>query len=717
MKQLILNFFKQHFPAILIFIVLAFAYFIPVLSGKKIVQYDIIQSKCMQGEINRYLEKGEYILWVNNMFSGMPKFQLTYHSFNNLIGLLLELYRAIFIEPTHYLILGMIGVYIFCITLQINRWIAVIAAIAFAFSSFNIISLEAGHTSKVSGMALMGPLLAGIIMTYRGKMIPGFLLTAFFAMLQVRTNHVQITYYAVIVAAILVFFELYRHIVQKDILSFAKKTGLLTCAALLALAANTSLLWPTYEYSKQTIRGGASELKSKAEQKKGGGLDRDYAFNWSQGISESLTFIVPGYVGGSSTETFDESSNLYKALTSKGVNDVQAKKAINKIPSYWGNQPFTSGPLYLGASVVFLFLFGFLISKNRLKWAMLSCAVLALLLIWGKNFSTLSYFFFDYVPLYNKFRSPSMMFSIIMLMAPVMAAMGLNELLSASLDRQFLLRNLKIAGGVTLGLCVLILLSSSMLSFSPDEKLNNSEKQFYDAYKKAEKIPGFADEMLKALKADRKAMLQSDALRSALFIAMAALLIYLFIEKKIKFELTAALLAALVLVDLWQVDKRYLNNSKFIAASEYQKNFLPRAVDLQIMKDTDLHYRVHDVSIDPFNTAIVSNNLKTIGGYHAAKLQRYQDIIERHLRAGNMNVLNILNAKYFIVKGSDGKLQAQLNPNARGNAWAVKNIQWAKDADEELNALENFAPENTVVIDERFKPELNSQQLMMAMPK
>jgi hypothetical protein len=248
-----------------------------------------------------------------------------------------------------------------------------------------------------------------------------------------------------------------------------------------------------------------------------------------------------------------------------------------------------------------------------------------------------------------------------------------------------------------------------MLSFSPDEKLNNSEKQFYDAYKKAEKIPGFADEMLKALKADRKAMLQSDALRSALFIAMAALLIYLFIEKKIKFELTAALLAALVLVDLWQVDKRYLNNSKFIAASEYQKNFLPRAVDLQIMKDTDLHYRVHDVSIDPFNTAIVSNNLKTIGGYHAAKLQRYQDIIERHLRAGNMNVLNILNAKYFIVKGSDGKLQAQLNPNARGNAWAVKNIQWAKDADEELNALENFAPENTVVIDERFKPELNSQ--------
>jgi len=708
MKNTVLNSLKLHLPAIAIFVALSFFYFVPALSGMKLMQHDVMQSLSMQGEINRYLEKGEYILWTNNMFSGMPKFALTYHSMSNLVGKVIEIFYKIFVEPTNYLVMGMLGVYIFCLTLQVNRWLAIIAAIAFAFSSFNIISIEAGHTSKVGAMALAGPLLAGILVAYRGNLMKGFLLTAFFAALQVRTFHVQITYYVIIAAAILALFELYRHITEKEIAAFFKKTGLLICAGALALACNTSLLWPTYEYSKETMRGGGSELKEKAEQKKGGGLNKDYAFSWSQGITECFTFIVPGFSGGSSSESLGEDSHSYKTLVKKGVAPGQAKRVTDRLPTYWGNQPFTAGPIYLGATVVFLFLFGFLIAGNKLKWALLAAILLALLLSWGKNLSALSYFFFDYVPLYNKFRTPSMWVSIIMLLVPVTAVLGINELLKSEKDKAFYMKNLKISGAVMLGLCASLWLGASMFSFSPDASTNNTDKQYFENYDKIEGMPGLGQEMLDALKDDRKSMMQSDALRSIVFIALVFGLLYLFVESKIKLELMAAGVALLVLVDLWQVDKRYLNDESFVSETEYNRFFQPRSVDLQIMRDPDLHFRVHDITSDPFNNAAVSNNLKTIGGYNAAKMQRYQDMIERHISKGNMNVLNMLNAKYFIMKGDEGQPMAQPNPGACGNAWAVQHIQWVKDADEEIDALENFNPDSTVVIDERFKAELTT---------
>jgi hypothetical protein len=707
MKDTAINFLKQHLPAIVIFIALSFFYFIPALSGMKLMQHDVIQSLCMQGEINRYLEKGDYILWVNNMFSGMPGFALTYHSMSNLIGKVLEAFYMVFVEPTNYLVMGMAGVYIFCLTLQVNRWLAIIAAIAFAFSSFNIISIEAGHTSKVGAMALAGPLLAGVLVTYRRNLIQGLLLTVFFAALQVRTFHVQITFYIIIAAAIVALFELYRHVAEKETAAFFKKSGLLLCAGALALACNTSLLWPTYEYSKETMRGGGSELKEKAEQKKGGGLSKDYAFSWSQGITECFTFIVPGFSGGSSSESLGEDSHSYETLVRKGVSPAQAKRVTERLPTYWGNQPFTAGPIYLGATVVFLFLFGFLISGDKLKWALLAAIILALMLSWGKNFSTLSYFFFDYVPLYNKFRTPSMWVSIIMLLVPVTAVLGINELLKSGKDKSFYMKHLKISGAVMLGLCAMLWLGASMFSFSPDASLNNTDKQYFENYDKIEGMPGLGQEMLDALKDDRKSMMQSDALRSLVFIALVFGLLFLYVESKIKLEMMAGGIALLVLVDLWQVDKRYLNDESFVSESDYKRNFQPRAVDLQILRDPELHFRVHDITSDPFNNATVSNNLKTIGGYNAAKMQRYQDMIEKHISKGNMNVLNMLNAKYFIVRGDDGQAAPQTNPGAQGNAWAVQHVQWVKDADEEINALEDFNPDSTVVIDERYRNELS----------
>jgi hypothetical protein len=708
MKNQVVDFLKQHVLALIVFIIISFLYFSPVLEGKIIAQSDIIQSKSMQGEIIRYLENNDYILWTNSMFSGMPATQIWLYPFGNFIGSIIDVFRVAFGDPTYLLIAAMLGIYFFCLTLNINRYLAIIASIGFALSSFYIISIEAGHTNKAYGMALAAPFLASIIMVYRGNLFLGFLLTALFSIFTIRTNHVQITYYAVIAAAVLTIFELYRHFAEKKLVDFSKKIGLLAIAALIGLASNASLLWPTYDYAKHTIRGGGSELKEKAAQTKSGGLDKEYAFSWSQGIVESFSFIVPSFSGGASGEPLDEDSETYKTLTKKGVSPTQAKNIIQRVPTYWGNQPFTAGPIYFGATVLFLFLFGFLISKNSLKWSMLAIILLAMFLAWGKNFAVLSYFFFDYVPLYNKFRTPAMLVFVIMLFVPIVAVLGLNELLNNKIDKSFLLKNLKISGGVTAGLCLALWLGSSMFDYKPDPARNQTDTQYYENFKSATNDEAFATSMLDALRADRESMMKSDALRSLFFILLVVILIYLFIENKLKFELMAAGLSILVLVDLWGVDKRYLNDSNFVESSEYDKYFRPRPVDLQILRDTELHYRVHDVTTDPFNSASASYNLKTIGGYHAAKLQRYQEVIEKHIRTGNMNVLNMLNAKYFIVKGNDGQAVSQQNPDALGNAWAVENIQWVRDADEEINALTDFNPDSLAVIDERFKSHFNN---------
>lgn len=708
MKSAFIDFVKAHLPAFVIFIITSILYFLPVLDGKVIVQSDIIQSLSMQGEIKRYLQNNEYILWVNNMFSGMPGVQIWQYPHGNFIGNLIEPFRDFFGEPTYLLLAGMLGIYFFCLTLSINRWLAILAAVGYAFSSFFIISIEAGHTNKVYGMALTAPFIASILMVYRGKLFSGFLLTTFFSILAIRTNHVQITYYAIITAAVISLFELFRHFKHDMIADFFKKAGLFIGAALIALACNASLLWSTYDYSKHTIRGGGSELKEKAQQTKSGGLDKDYAFSWSQGITESLSFIVPYFSGGASGEPLDEDSETYKTLTGRGVSPNQALNIIQRVPTYWGNQPFTAGPIYFGAALLFLFLFGFLISKNNLKWAMLACILLAMFLAWGKNFSLLSYFFFDYVPLYNKFRTPAMFVSIIMMFIPIVAVMGLNELLQEKVNKAEALKYLKISAGVTAGLCVLLWLGSSLFSYKPDPSLNQTDTQYFENFKNATNDEAFATAMVDALRADREDIMKADALRSLMFIVLSALLVYLLVQEKIKFEIAFAALAILVLIDLWAVDKRYLNETNFVDATEYDKYFRPRQVDLQILKDTDLHFRVHDITTDPFNSASASYHLKTIGGYHAAKLQRYQDLIEKHIRNGNMSVLNMLNAKYFIVKGNDGAPTAQTNPGALGNVWAVNAIQWVKDADEEIAALEDFNPDSLVVIDERYKSNFKS---------
>jgi hypothetical protein len=694
-----IQFLKEHLLPVIIFLATTYAYFFPVLEGKKIVQGDIIQSLSMQGEMNRYSDKGENILWTNNMFSGMPTFQIRPQSQNSLISNSLFLFNTIFGDPSYFMIMSMLGIYFFCLILGINRWLAVIAAIGFAFSSFNIISIEAGHSSKVRSMALIAPLLASIIYSFREKMIAGVLLTTFFVTLLVRSNHMQITYYTVIIIGIYGVFELYRHYTEKRTVHFIKTSGLLIAGLFLALLCNTTLLWTTYDYGKSTIRGGLSELSGKEEQKASGGLDKEYAFAWSQGIAESFTFIVPAFSGGSSGEILDENSETFKTLISKGVNESTAKKIITSVPTYWGNQPFTAGPIYFGCVVIFLMLFGLIVSKNQIKWWMLACMLLAMFLAWGKNFSALSYFFFDYIPMYNKFRTPAMMLSVIMLFAPITAVLGLNEIIKEDSDKNQLLKSLKISGGVMLGLCVLLWAGSGMFDFSPDPKLNDTDKEYFENYKAAVDSEAFAQEMLNALIKDREQMMKSDALRSLIFIAVAVALLYLFLIAKVNAQIFVSGLIVIVLADLWQIDKRYLDSEKFVDETEYMRNFRPRQADIQILKDPDIYYRVHDITRDPFNSASASYFHKTIGGYHAAKLQRYQDIIEKHLRKGNMNVVNMLNTKYFIVENEDGPAEAQKNPGALGNAWMVNELLAVNNADEEIAALTDINPDSIAVFD------------------
>jgi hypothetical protein len=707
MKAEIAGFFKKHVPVLVIFLAICAGYCYPVLEGKKIIQTDIMQSLAMQGEMNRYIEQhGEHILWTNGMFSGMPTFMLkAYSAFNFLGNTMIAIQKAL-PNPMYLIFFCLLGMYIFCQTLGINRWLSMLAAIAFAFGTFNILSIEAGHTSKVRSIAMMAPILAGIIITLRGNLWAGGIVTAVFASLQLTSNHPQITYYTMMIGSLLIVFELVKHFREKQLPQFSKAIGILSAAALIALACNLYLLWPAYEYSKETIRGGASELSDKKEQRKGGGLDKEYAFAWSQGIMESLTFLVPNFSGGASNESLDENSETYKTLVQYRISQKMSQYLIKNVPTYWGNQPFTGGPMYFGASVLFLLLFSLLTTRHPLRWWLLTAMLLSLMLSWGKNFPWLSYFFFDYVPFYNKFRTPSMMLSVVQLTIPVMVALGLNDVLEKKIDKAKLLQNIKIAGGILLGICMLLYANSSLFSFSPTENKENDEI-YYEGFYEVTQDQEFAKKMLIALKKDRKTMMQKDTLRSGIIIIISMALLYLFVAGRIKQILFIIAITTIIAIDLFQVDLRYLNEESYGDENEYQTHFRLRKADIKILQDKDLHYRVHDLTSDPFNNAWPSYYHKTIGGYHAAKLQRYQDIIERHLSRGNLDVLNMLNTKYFILTDENNDVVVRQNQFALGNAWFVKNIQWVENADEEITALETFKPDTLAVIDQRYKSELS----------
>jgi len=587
----------------------------------------------------------------------------------------------------------MIGFFILLLVLKVDKWLAIAGAFAFAFSSYLFIIFEAGHNSKAHAIGYMAPVLAGIILTYRGRYLAGGIMAAIALSLEIFTNHLQITYYLILTVGVYVIAELVTNIRQKQLPGFAKASGVLLIASIFAVATNITTIWATYEYGKETIRG-KTELTSEKSNRTGG-LDKDYATQWSYGIPETFTILIPNFNGGASSGSLSSSSNTYKALLSNNIDSNQADKIIKNIPLYWGTQLSVAGPVYLGAIIIFLFIFALFIVEDKFKWWLLTATVLSILLAWGKNFMPFTDFFMNYVPGYNKFRAVSMTLVIAEFCIPLLAILGLQQALSDKTDKKkaikYLYYSLGIVGGISL---FFALAGSAIFDF-----ISPGDEQ-YKTY--------FPDWMMAAIRKDRAAIFAADAFRSLVFILLAAAAVWAMINQKIKKPVFFTALILLILIDMWSVNRRYLNNDSFVRKSIDAVPFQPSQADLIIMKDADPDFRVFNQAVgNPFIDASTSYFHKSIGGYHGAKLRRYQELIDHHLAKGNMNVYNMLNTKYFIVPDQKGgQPEMQINMQALGNAWFVNNGHMVNNADEEIDALNDFIPTETAIYDKRFESQV-----------
>ena len=673
-----------HLFALAAFLLITFVYFQPLFEGKKIYQGDIINYKGMSQELIEYrAQTGEEALWTNRMFGGMPAYQISHHTPSNLTRYADKIVSFNFPREASFVLIAFIGFYILLLSMGLAPTMAIAGALGFGLTSYLFIIIEAGHNTKAHAMAYMAPVLAGIIMAYRGKLLRGSAITALFLALQLRANHLQITYYLLMIVITFGIFELVHAIKEKKVPQFVKTGMVLIFAAILAIGANIEKIWTTYEYGKYSTRS-QSELTIDGDQEnKTSGLNKDYATSWSYGKMETFNLMIPNLMGGASGSELSEDSDVYQVLKKNRVPN--AKNIIKRMPTYWGDQPFTSGPVYIGAVICFLFVLGAFIVKGRLKWWLITCTLLSFALAWGHNMMWLTDIFLDYVPGYNKFRSVSMILVIAELTIPLLGFLALKEILSEKIGKKELIKSLKFALGITGGLCVLFAFVGPFLfNFT-----SNGDAQ----------LPDF---IVSALEVDRASLLRSDALRSLFFILLTGLSIYLFHTKKIKMFAFATVLAVLVLADMLPVNKRYLNADDFVKARKMEQPFKKTLVDAQILEDKELNFRVYNLAERLDAGARTSYFHNNIAGYHGAKLKRYQELMDLQLSKANASVVNMLNTKYIIRKGPSGDLIASQNPSRYGPAWLVKEVEVVANADEEMNLLSTFDLSNKAIVDQRF---------------
>jgi hypothetical protein len=675
-----------HIIAILVFLVVCAAYFSPQLQGKVPQQGDTIQYRGMAQEVKAYeAETGEKSLWTNAMFGGMPTYQIRTVNDGNSLTILEKASRLGFNEPIGRFFVAMLGFYILMVLLGVNQWLAIIGALAFGLTTNNLILFEAGHNTKVRSLSFLPIVTAGLLLAFRRRYLLGGILFATGLGLNILANHVQMTYYFAMTLLIFGVAELVYNIKKGELAHFAKAAGVLTVAGLLALGSTASNLWVTYEYSKDTMRG-EPILKTEGEPTSSSeteGLEWEYSMNWSNGVIDLFASYIPGVAGGGSQEPVGASSAVVKDLRQKGARIPDNFKA----PLYWGALPFTSGPIYFGAIAFFLFLMGLFLVKGPIKWWIGLATLMMMMLSMGKNLEGFNRLFFDYFPLYNKFRTPNSILSIAAFLVPVLGFFTLHKIVGEKVTKEEALQSLKIGGGIAAGIALFFaLLGPSFFDFS-----NPGDERYQQA--------GYD---LGAIMADRKALMRSDAFRTLILVLLSGGLIWAYLKEKVKLNVLLLGLAVLVVFDYWTVGRRYVNSENFVSERQYDQNLSPRTVDQQILQDPDPHYRVHDVSINSFNSSKASYFHKTIGGYHAAKLQRAQDIIDRHLSQGNQKVLDMLNTKYFIT-GQPGEERVQQNPNAMGNAWFIKNFQVVETPNQEIDALDTFSPDSTAVVHQEFQ--------------
>ena len=683
-----------HFVAIGVILITMYIYFQPFFAGKVLKQYDVSQWRATYEETSKFeTASGERTYWTNSIFGGMPNYLIGASYTGNWTNTIYYTFQQVFKHPADTVFLLFICFYIMLLVFEVNAWLAIIGALAFAFSSFNFINIDAGHITKGNAIAFMPLVIAGIQMCLHKNRIMGALLTGIALSFQLAANHLQITYYLIFVIIAWVIVELIDAIKKGTIKNLIFSGIFLAIAALVAVGTNITGLLVTEEYGKYSLRA-PSELTIAADGKKAAdngssGLDKDYALAWSNGISEPLTLLIPNVYGGASNGELSTKSETAKLLKNAGYGQADLKQTLKQMPIYWGDQPFTAGPVYYGAIICFLFVFGMIVVKSNAKWWILAASLLAIFLSMGKNFMPLTDLFFGYFPLYNKFRSVTFILCITQALFPLMGLLALRDLMNNKISKIDLIKGLKYGGGAVAGLCLLFaILPSMFFNFTGinDERMDPN--------------------LVAALKIDRESILQSDAIRSFVLIAAACALIWFYYNKKIKEMVFISVLGLLVLGDLWQVDKRYLNDSDFEkkkAAALFEKS----AVDEEILKDPDPNYRVYNNTTDFDKDAITSYYHKTIGGYHGAKMRRFQELIEWQLGKNNMECYNMLNVKYIIVGDSTGQKFVQRNFAANGNAWFVSNTKIVANADEEINALTGFKSKQLAVIDKRFENELS----------
>ncbi|MCR8558564.1 YfhO family protein [Mucilaginibacter sp. BJC16-A38] len=694
-----------HFLIAAIFLIVCFIYFTPAFQGKTLGQNDVTRAQSTQKEINDYRANGTTILWTNQILGGMPTFQIWAPYPGSIATHIVNFLDTAFPAPIYIVFLLLFGSYFLFNVLKVNPWLAAAGALAFSFSSYNIIYIAAGHANQEFAIALFAPIVASIILVTRGKYLLGSSLLALFLSIEIKANHIQMTYYLMIALLILLVIELYNGVKTKNTSGFFKSLGYIAAATLVALLVNASLLWSTAEYSGGSIRGKANLTQT--DKKPGNGVARDYAYEYSEGVGETLSFLVPNAYGGASSGPEGTESHVAKLLVDKGVSPEQAQGVAQSLPLYWGNKPFTDGPWYFGAVICFLFVFGLMVVKDRIKWWLLATVILAMLLSFGYNFPFVSDLFFNYFPLFNKFRAVESILAVAMLCVPVLGILALQQSIVET-DKKELFKKAKIALYITGGLALLLaVLPGVILSFKSNGHQDLISK--ISAGLTGGNVP-LATDIVNALVQDRASAAKADAIRSLIFVLIGFGILWAWLKQKVNVTILSLAFLVLILADLWMVDKRYLKNEAFVDKQESLQP-QPRPVDLAILQDKDPDYRVIDLSQNLMQDATTPYFHKSIGGYSAARFKRIDELVDNQFAKGiNPAVLDMLNTKYIINADTGRSLKVMANPAACGNAWFVRQVKYVANADEEMQALNKFSPKDEAIVDQQYKGLLKEIQ-------
>ncbi|WP_456098253.1 YfhO family protein [Prevotella histicola] len=707
---------------IAVFAIISFAYFfVPITQGKILYQHDASAGVGAAQEMTEYQNRtGETTRWTNSIFGGMPTYQMS-PSYQSTDGLsqVMNAYHLWLPDNVWFLFAYLLGFYILLRAFDFRQSLAALGSVMWAFSSYFLIIIAAGHLWKVMALAYLPPMIAGVVLAYRGRYLSGFIVTALFTAFEIKANHVQMTYYYLFIILFMVIGYLVKSIREKQLAVFLKATGVLAAAALIGIAINLSSLYHTWQYQKESMRGKSELVKKDAANQTSSGLDRDYITQWSYGIDETLTLLVPDAKGGASVP-------LSKNATAMAKADPQIQSMIPQLydafPQYFGTQPGTSGPVYVGAFVLFLFILGLFIVKGPMKWALLAATVLSILLAWGHNFMGFTNFFLDYIPMYAKFRTVASILVIAEFTIPLLAALALKKIVDEPdvLSKQMKFAYISLA--LTAGVAALIALFPDMMGPFVSEQ----ERQMVGSIQGMD--GGTARTILANISDMRAAMVSSDAWRSVIIILIGFALLFAYKLKKLRADYMIAALLVLCLVDMWQVDKRYLNDEMFVPKSERDMPQQPTATDIEINKDKSLDYRVLNFASNTFNENETSYFHKSIGGYHPAKLRRYQEMIDAYIvpemqkamqaiaaKGGNMQqvdgvklfpVLNMLNTKYFIFPLQGGATMPLKNIYAQGNGWFVDKIDYVADANAEYAEVGKIDVRHEAVADKQFEAVL-----------